>query len=264
MRRLKANNRVSEAQARVAAAEQKLDETSMQIATRFEAGTIAGNAAAHFTAHRAGILSFAIALYRFRSPILSAIGTGTALILRKRQERKLRQSYLDSPPSSALILEQGSTDMSDNLKETIANAGHKIESIASSAVQKGQELGSKAQHKAEELYHSSRKDAEKLGERLISGIRDNPGTAIVGGLAVGALVAALLPRKSKTEQESAEKKSKQLARNAKEKISGIGHRIDDLGINRDSAKEGLSKLREAASQVASSAKQSVDRVKRKG
>ncbi len=94
---------------------------------------------------------------------------------------------------------------------------------------------------SEKLHEASarvRESASVARERTGGAIGDNPLAALAGGLALGALVASLLPR---TRQEA-------------EYLGPIGERLRDasreqlgeLGLSRDAAREKVSKLVETA------------------
>ncbi len=91
-----------------------------------------------------------------------------------------------------------------------------------------------------------------------SGIDSNPVAALVGGLAIGGLVAALLPR---TEKEKAlfgtyGAKINDGARTAfsSAKEAGIA-KLDELGYNKDTAKSKITSLRSDVAEIATAAAQ---------
>jgi ElaB/YqjD/DUF883 family membrane-anchored ribosome-binding protein len=77
---------------------------------------------------------------------------------------------------------------------------------------------------------------ETAGRKTSQGIDSNPVAAVVGGLAIGAIVAALLPRTSREEEllggvgRKINDSAREAARAAKE--AGRGQ-LDELGLSRD-------------------------------
>src|SRR5688572_20912580 len=77
---------------------------------------------------------------------------------------------------------------------------------------------------------------ETAGRKASQGIDSNPVAAVVGGLAIGAIVAALLPRTSREEEllgpvgRKISDGARDAARAAKE--AGRGQ-LDELGLSRD-------------------------------
>jgi hypothetical protein len=90
-------------------------------------------------------------------------------------------------------------------------------------------------------------------ERVTDTLSEAPLLALAGGLAAGALIAALLPR---TEAETravrpTAKRVKQSARAAYQAAKDTGtQRLDELGLNRDRAEETIRSLLSDVSQAA--------------
>jgi ElaB/YqjD/DUF883 family membrane-anchored ribosome-binding protein len=81
------------------------------------------------------------------------------------------------------------------------------------------------------LYGSAREGASRAGHQAVEQIDANPLAAVVGGLAIGAVIAALLPR---TEREN-------------EAFGAIGGRINDTALDaaraaRDAGRDKLDEL----------------------
>ena len=95
-------------------------------------------------------------------------------------------------------------------------------------------------------YASARERAgsayESAGRRASEGIDANPVAAVVGGLAIGAIVAALLPRSRREEEylgtvgRRLNESAREAARAARE--AGRGH-LDELGLSRESLRSKL-------------------------
>ncbi len=123
------------------------------------------------------------------------------------------------------------------------------------------EDGSSARQRAIEAYDSAReRAADTLGEA--------PLIALAGGLAAGALIAALLPRTA-TEQRlvgPTARRVKDSARNAVQAARETGtQRLDELGVSRDKGEETIRKLLGSITDAAkASANAAVDSVRNKG
>ena len=123
------------------------------------------------------------------------------------------------------------------------------------------EDGSSARQRAIEAYDSAReRAADTLGEA--------PLIALAGGLAAGALIAALLPRTT-TEQRlvgPTARRVKDSARNAVQAARETGtQRLDELGVSRDKGEETIRKLLGSITDAAkASANAAVNSVRNKG
>lgn len=90
---------------------------------------------------------------------------------------------------------------------------------------------------------------ETAGRKTSEGIDSNPVAAVVGGLAIGALVAALLPRTSREEEylggvgRKITDGAREAARAAKE--AGRGQ-LDELGLSRDGLQSKLNEFTDKA------------------
>lgn len=107
-----------------------------------------------------------------------------------------------------------------------------------------------------EILDSAIEGAGTIGRKAAQGVDEAPIVALVGGIALGALAGALLPR---TQREAellgpVGDKINEAARNAASaaKAAGIA-KLDELGINSGNAKTQVNKLVEAVTQGASSA-----------
>jgi hypothetical protein len=90
---------------------------------------------------------------------------------------------------------------------------------------------------------------ETAGRKTSQGIDSNPVAAVVGGLAIGAIVAALLPRTSREEEllggvgRKINDSAREAARAAKE--AGRGQ-LDELGLSRDGLQSKLNQFTDRA------------------
>lgn len=106
-----------------------------------------------------------------------------------------------------------------------------------------------AREKAIEAYDNARQTAASAGRKAGDGIDQSPLIALAGGLAVGALVAALLPKTAK-ESELLGGVGERLtgtARDAAEAAKEAGKaRLEELGLTRDAGAETLKSILKGA------------------
>lgn len=106
---------------------------------------------------------------------------------------------------------------------------------------------------AGEKLRSSREAATR---KAAEGVEDFPVAALLGGLALGAVVGALLPRTRQEEQllgslgETLNERAKDAAIAARDAGQA---KLDELGISSDAAGKQVGKLIESIAQVAESA-----------
>ena len=107
-----------------------------------------------------------------------------------------------------------------------------------------------------ELYANARQQAAVAGRRTADTVQDNPLAALIGGLGVGMLIGALLPR-TRRETELLGPYGSQItsrAREAAEAAKAVGQdKLDDLGFVKENARETAQKVIEEAKSAASEA-----------
>lgn len=113
-----------------------------------------------------------------------------------------------------------------------------------------------ARDKAGTAFEDARDTAADLSRRAANRIDDNPVAALIGGLAFGALAAALLPR---TEREVAAfgsigSRLTDTAREAADAAKAAGkEKLDELGLSQARAQDTVSKLFSDVAKAATSA-----------
>ena len=115
-----------------------------------------------------------------------------------------------------------------------------------------------ARDKASSVAESARSSASQAGRKTAEGVDANPVAALIGGLALGALAAAVLPRTRKEEELLGPigGKINDRARTAAQAAADAGRdKLDELGINKDTA---IDKAREIAQSAASVAKETAN------
>jgi ElaB/YqjD/DUF883 family membrane-anchored ribosome-binding protein len=150
--------------------------------------------------------------------------------------------------------------MPNNIKDKATDA-------AAAARAKADETYQKARTKASGAAASTRASAAKAGKKTAEGLEKNPLAALVGGLAIGAIAAALLPRTKREDNMvgTMGNKVRSTARDAAKTARNVGkEQLDALGISTEAAREQLrdiaGKIGKAASTASSAA---ADTIKKK-
>jgi len=123
-----------------------------------------------------------------------------------------------------------------------------------------------ARDKAEDAYKASKATAKDTAARAARGVDDNPLAIIVGGLAVGALAGALIPRSAR-EKELLAPVGKRLGDTARQAFAAAKdagrQELDQAGLTpsaaKDRGRELLDGVVKAVSSAGSAAAQSAKR-----
>ena len=112
--------------------------------------------------------------------------------------------------------------------------------------------------RAIEAYDGARDSVAGAGRRATEGIVEAPLIALAGGLAAGALLAALLPR-TKTEAELVRPAADRLTDTAKAAAAAAKEagqsRLSELGLTPEKGREALRSIFEGASDAAKTSAQ---------
>ena len=145
---------------------------------------------------------------------------------------------------------------------TIAAAATKVRDTAADTLDAARTRAADAYETARErtnaAYGSVRDTASSACRRTADGIDANPIAALVGGLALGAIAAAFLPKTKREDQlfGGVGQRITDTARDAARAAKEAGReKLDEIGINAESAKQRVSEL------VGSSANAAVDTVR---
>jgi hypothetical protein len=132
----------------------------------------------------------------------------------------------------------------------------------------GSDFAGNARRRAIEAYEGARDSVTGAGKRAVDTIGEAPLIALAGGLAAGALIAALLPR---TETEGrlvrpTARRVKSTARGAYKAAKETGsERFSELGLTREKGEETIRSLFEGVTDAAkASAQAAVDAARNKG
>lgn len=121
--------------------------------------------------------------------------------------------------------------------------------------------------KAVETVEAARLRAAEAARRAADGIDQNPVAALVGGLALGAIMGVLLPGTRKEAEMLGPLGSKvgDAAKTAAQAARDTGREaLDQIGVNRDSARDKVSKIVGDALKVAGEAGSAAAQAVRKG
>lgn len=128
----------------------------------------------------------------------------------------------------------------------------KVKDTASTVRSKASDAYSSTRERTSSAYGTARENASRARQTTSQGIDANPGIALIGGLAIGALAAALLP-KSRKEQELLGTYGKQIndrAREAAKAAKDAGRdKLDELGLNKEAAKQKLNDVAKQAGEA---------------
>jgi ElaB/YqjD/DUF883 family membrane-anchored ribosome-binding protein len=126
-----------------------------------------------------------------------------------------------------------------------ADGGGRVSAVTGKARDKASAAYGAARERTGSAYGTVRQGASQARSRTADGIETNPVGALIGGLAIGALVATLLP-KSRRESEllgDFGRRINDTAREAARAATEAGKgKLDELGLNRDTAKQKLSDI----------------------
>jgi len=133
------------------------------------------------------------------------------------------------------------------------------------ARQRTSALYGSARERALSAYESTREGASQAGRRTADGIDANPFAALIGGLAIGAAVAALLPRTRPENRALGPLGSRinDTAREAAIAARDAGRdKLDEIGLSRDGIRQRLNDFTaNAGDALRSSAGAAASRVK---
>lgn len=139
--------------------------------------------------------------------------------------------------------------MANNLKDKASARYSEVREKAGAAAKT-------AKMKAEKTAASTKAGAKKAAKKTVDSVEANPLAALIGGLAVGAIAAALLPR-TRREDELVGKVGKKIratastaAKNARQTAKD---QLDTLGVNANAARGQIRDLANKIGQAAAEA-----------
>ncbi len=148
--------------------------------------------------------------------------------------------------------------LKDKATTQIDKAREKADDALKTARTKANEAVGVTRAKTAEAVAATRKGAETAARKTSQGIDKNPIVAVLGGLAIGAIAAALIP-KTRREDDligKAGRKVRDTAKGAAKAARETGlDQLDTLGVNAGAAKD---QLRDIATRVAKAASAATD------
>jgi hypothetical protein len=128
-------------------------------------------------------------------------------------------------------------------------------------------FGESARQRAIQAYDNARGEVAGAGRKAADSLSEAPLIALAGGLAAGALIAALLPRTT-VETKALRPTVKRARKTAKAAVDAAretgSSRLDELGLTRDKGEQTIRSIFEGASDaVRASAKAAADAVRNK-
>lgn len=121
--------------------------------------------------------------------------------------------------------------------------------------------------RAADAYSNARESVAGAGRRASDNLAEAPLIALVGGIAAGALIAALLPR-TESETRLIKPTAKRVRDGAKAAVQAAretgSQRLDELGLNRDKGEETVRSLLKSVTDAAkASAEAALDAAREK-
>lgn len=158
-------------------------------------------------------------------------------------------------------------DTSGSRSEGVAGrVRHSASEAYEAARQRTNAIYGSARERATNAYSSTREGASRVKRRTVEEIDANPVAAVAGGFALGALIGAILPS-SRREAEmfgAIGARINQAALEAAQAARDAGQeQLDELGLNRDGARQKLNELATTATDaVRSSAAAAAERIRK--
>jgi ElaB/YqjD/DUF883 family membrane-anchored ribosome-binding protein len=143
-----------------------------------------------------------------------------------------------------------------SIKDSTSKAGEAVRESYRATRARAEEAYETAAARTGDLYAGAREQAAVAGRRTADTVENNPLAALVGGLGVGMLIGALLPR-TRRETELLGSYGSEIttrAREAAEAARTVGQeKLDELGFVKDTARETAQKVMDGAKAAASEA-----------
>jgi ElaB/YqjD/DUF883 family membrane-anchored ribosome-binding protein len=140
----------------------------------------------------------------------------------------------------------------------------KASDVAATAKARASDAAATAREKSAEAVAATKRGARVAAEKTATGIEQNPLAVLIGGIALGAIAAALLPRTAREDSAvgAVGKKVRATASDAVKAARATGKdQLDALGVNADTArdqfKDIIGKITKAATSAAEAAGESL-------
>lgn len=134
----------------------------------------------------------------------------------------------------------------------------RVRESASAAKARASDAYTAARERTSSAYGTARESATRARQRTSEGVDSNPVAALIGGLALCGLLAAILPKTEREEELLGDygRKINDRAREATSSaISAAQSKLDELGYNRDTARQKVQSLKSDVAEIAGAAAQ---------
>lgn len=248
---------LAQARLRAEIARRDVERTLDEVYDRMKPMRIASKAFAKARVGDTNLLSLGLNLYRFRGTLASVIGIVSAVRAKKAGKEEAGEHPLAAHDGRHGEQKRKGDSMPHDLKETIGDTRDRIRQIADAAADRVVQLKDSSSSAAADLYARARGNDTSIGTRLARGARENPWATVAGAVAAGVLIGALLPR-SRT----------RMSRGVQDAWRTVSDRLDDFGINRETARDTFSRAklaaRDAGSHAGDLARHAWDKARRGG
>lgn len=141
----------------------------------------------------------------------------------------------------------------DKVGDAYAKSRASVETAAASSKAKALEAAEVTRANAKKAADATLANARKAADKTAKGIEHNPIVALAGGLAIGVIAAALLPRTAREDKLAGNvgKTVRKTASNAAKAATATAkEQLDSLGVNADAAR---AQFRDIATKVGKAA-----------
>lgn len=142
------------------------------------------------------------------------------------------------------------------VSDAVTHAGEAVSEAAQAARDKAADAAAAIRDRASDAYDVARDKASDARHTAATSFDAAPLAVLAGGIALGAVLGALLPRTEKEAQllGPVATKASDAAKAAFVAAKAAGQdKLDELGVNRETARAKVDQLVDSASQAASSA-----------
>ena len=137
------------------------------------------------------------------------------------------------------------SEFKDKASEQLRQAREKADDALKAARTKASEAADASRERAVKAAAASKRNAEQAARKTVESVKTNPLAAVLGGIAIGAITAALLPKTSREDDMLGKvgKTARKAAKGAAQAARDVGkEQLDTLGVNADAAKSQLRDL----------------------
>lgn len=166
----------------------------------------------------------------------------------------------EGPAGDAGTTRQAIRDGIDDAYSRAGKAAHDVAERTRDGIDQARDAVNDAyastRDRASQAYASAREKARSAGQTAADGLEGNPLVVLAGGIAIGAVIGALLPRSEREAKVLGEvgERVRSATREAIEAAKDAGRdKLDELGLNRDHARDTMKSLIDGVIAAAGSA-----------